>query len=541
MKTILLTLCVAVCVSVNAQNFGTGNFVVFRAGDGVASLANTGNIIFLDEFTTAGSLVRSIELPSTNTAPTNNIVTNGTNNTEGNISRSPNGLYITFAAYNSPSPIPYSASLLTSASTAVPRIIVWLANNATINSLSTTDWCSTNAPRTAVTNDATQFWIGGGTGGVNYRAVSGSATVAVSNSTVTSVRNLQIYNGNLYASSTTGTPKLGTVGTGLPTTTSQTITALPGFVGSSPHQFVFLDLNPSIAGVDVMYVADESTTGAIKKYSYDGTTWLLNGQIGLTTDVYRGIIASANGSTVTLFSTRNSGTGTGGGAALVTAIDNAGYNAAPSSVTPTMVDTLSNSTKKAYRGLAWAPTATALPVDLQSFNARAENDYVKVWFTTSTEVNVNNFVIEKSVNGVDFAAITSIPAKNTNQLNSYAFNDANVISNVSYYRLKIIDNDGSFKYSKIVGVTTNALTVKSLKLLTNPVVNGSLNIVHAKASNATTINVFSSDSKLVKSFKVAAGNTQSIIDISNLQKGNYVLELVDTANNINQSISFVKQ
>lgn len=545
MKTILLTLCVALGFCATAQNFGTGNFVVLRAGDGTTPLTANGNKIFLDEYSASGVFVRSIEMPSTNTAPLNNIVTNGTNNTEGNISRSPNGLYITFAAYNTLVPIPFTSSVAAATSTVVPRLAAWLANNGIINSLSISDWCSASSPRTAVTTDATQFWLGGGAGGVCYRAASGSATVTVS-TTVTSVRNLIITNGNLYASSTTGTPKLGIVGSGIPTSTGQTIAGIAGYPSSnvSPHQFVLLDLNPSIDGPDVLYVADEIVAGggagAIRKYSYNGTTWTYNGQIGVATDIYRGIIANANGSAVTIFATRNSGAGAGGGAALVTTIDNAGYNMAPSSTTPTIIDTLTNVSQKAFRGLAWAPTATALPVNLQSFNARLENGTAKLWWATSNAINAKKFEIEKSTDGNRFTYLSSVTATNGSSLISYTFDDASLTGIIVYYRLKIIDNDGTFAYSNIINVPTNATSALTVRLANNPVIGDILYLLHSNASKISNINIFSTTGNLVKSFKAVPGTKQSNVNVASLPKGQYFIEYTDAENNINATIKFIK-
>ncbi len=538
MRTNLLMLFVVFSFCAKSQNFGTGSFVVFRTGDGLVPLANTGNKIFLDEYSSTGVYVRSIEMPSTNTAPANNVVINGTNNVEGNITRSPNGLYLVVAGYN-PTSIPYASSILSATSAAVPRVVAWVTNNSTINTLSLNDWCSGNAPRSATTNDATQFWLGGGTGGVNYRAVSGSATVNLY-STIPSIRNVLIADGNLYASSTTSNPRLGQIGTGLPTTTGQTFTGLNGYPANTtaPNQFVFLDLNPSITGVDVLFVAEEG--GGIKKYSFDGTTWTLNGSIGIASEVYRGVIASANGSTVTLFATKNAGNAAGGGGALVTVTDNSGYNGAPSTTLPTLLDTLLNTSQKAFRGIAWAPTASPLPAELQSFNARVENDYLKIWWTTSTEVNVNKFIVEKSLNGIEFSAINSLSATNKTQGAAYTCNDENVISNVTYYRLKIVDNDGSFKYSKVIRIVTNVKGSK-MKVLSNPVINGNLNLIHTKASNASTINIYSADSKLMKSVKVVAGNTQTILDVTSLISGHYIVEMMDVTNGINQSTKFIKK
>ena len=47
-----------------AAPFTAGNVVIYRVGDGIGSLVNTGNPVFLDEYTPAGVLVQSIAMPT---------------------------------------------------------------------------------------------------------------------------------------------------------------------------------------------------------------------------------------------------------------------------------------------------------------------------------------------------------------------------------------------------------------------------------------------------------------------------------------------
>ena len=72
----------------------SGNLVIYRVGSGANTLANTGNNVFLDEYTTAGVLVQSIEMPSTGAGT--KLVSAGNSTAEGPISISPDGKWIGF-------------------------------------------------------------------------------------------------------------------------------------------------------------------------------------------------------------------------------------------------------------------------------------------------------------------------------------------------------------------------------------------------------------------------------------------------------------
>src|SRR5467141_2060096 len=99
-----------------AGSFSPGNIAVLRLGDGVQTLGNTGNTIFIDEYTVNGSFVQSFPIPDTGTTA---LILSGNAMSEGFLMLSPNRRWLCFAGYNTPRP--YSSSVSASLSTAVPR------------------------------------------------------------------------------------------------------------------------------------------------------------------------------------------------------------------------------------------------------------------------------------------------------------------------------------------------------------------------------------------------------------------------------------
>ncbi|HPC61143.1 MAG TPA: hypothetical protein PKX23_10820, partial [Verrucomicrobiota bacterium] len=66
--------------------FTPGNLAVLRVGDGSQTLANTGNTVFIDEYSPMGTLVGSIQIPDSGP---NALVLNGTATAEGFLARNP--------------------------------------------------------------------------------------------------------------------------------------------------------------------------------------------------------------------------------------------------------------------------------------------------------------------------------------------------------------------------------------------------------------------------------------------------------------------
>jgi hypothetical protein len=339
--------------------FTPGNLVVYRIGDGIEALSNTtGNAVFLDEITPTGTLVQSIALPTTRDGANRQLIAQGgTGQLEGAFTRSVDGRYLVLTGYANDigGPLGGTATTLGNSTSAnVNRVVGRVDAAGNIDTTTAITNFGTNAIRTAVSVDGSAFWVAG-QGGVRYIPYGGSTVTTLVSAN--EVRQLAIVDGQLYRtngnSNATTPSSLAAVGTGLPTTTGQTITPLPGLPTSdsdtevfAPHSFFFADLSPDIPGVDVVYIVDSvSSTGGIHKFSFDGTTWVNNGRIA-TTSNYRSLTGVVTGDTVTLYSSRTWDR-------VIRITDTGGYNAAPVGTISTALYT--GPTNTLLRGIAFAP------------------------------------------------------------------------------------------------------------------------------------------------------------------------------------------
>ncbi|MBM4090879.1 MAG: DNRLRE domain-containing protein [Planctomycetes bacterium] len=332
--------------------FGPGNIVVYRVGDGVAGLVNTGSAVFLDEYTPSGTYVRSIALPTAVNGSQKQLIASGTATSEGLLTRSADSQYLVLTGYAAN--LGGATGLAGTASVTVNRTVGRVTADGNVDtSTALTDFSDGNNPRGAASTNGADLWMTGGAGGVRYAAL-GSTTSTQLSTTVTNLRAVDVFGGQLHVSTASGSAvRIGTVGTGTPTTSGQTITNLPGFPssGGGPYGFLLADLDPGVAGVDTLYVADD-TALALGKYSLVGGSWVSNGTIGVDADDYRGVTGVVNGTTVTIYATRKGGSGAAGGGELVTLADTSGYNGAFSG-TPTLLATAGANT--AFRGVALVP------------------------------------------------------------------------------------------------------------------------------------------------------------------------------------------
>lgn len=165
-----------------------------------------------------------------------------------------------------------------------------------------------------------------------------------------------------------------------------------------------------------------------------------------------------------------------------------------------------------------------LPVTLSEFSTSRKNSIVSLNWKTSTETNVRRFDIEKkTING--FVTIGSVNALNITNGSAYSFIDNNSSATYTEYRIKTIDNSGSFRYSDI-RVVKGLGELLDFSLYPNPS-NGATKIVLTDIPSLSTINITDITGKIVKTYTNLNTN---YLDIKGLQKGVYFVKLTDQHN-----------
>lgn len=125
---------------------------------------------------------------------------------------------------------------------------------------------------------------------------------------------------------------------------------------------------------------------------------------------------------------------------------------------------------------------TALPVKLGNFNAVLQNENVLVEWVTLTETNSSHFVVERSFDGNNFSAAGTVKATGAG---NYNLTDpgAMALNHILYYRLQIVDKDGSVTYSGVAVVTPGANQVNVVSAYPNPM-QGGATLVRLQSANA---------------------------------------------------------
>jgi hypothetical protein len=116
-----------------------------------------------------------------------------------------------------------------------------------------------------------------------------------------------------------------------------------------------------------------------------------------------------------------------------------------------------------------------LPIELFQLKADVVNDAVLVKWTTATEINVDYFTIQRSVDGHTFSDVGTVKAFGSSTvLRSYSLTDPDPLIGNIYYRLHSVDFDGKDEFSYVV--VARYLTSKTIDIYPNPSAGGIVNI-----------------------------------------------------------------
>ena len=162
-----------------------------------------------------------------------------------------------------------------------------------------------------------------------------------------------------------------------------------------------------------------------------------------------------------------------------------------------------------------------LPVNLLAFTAtKSEAGTLLNWSTTS-ETNSDRFEIQRSDDATSWLPLGNVTAKGESKVSqTYSYLDRQPKSGDNYYRLKMIDRDGTFAYSRIISIQINPRF--EIVVYPNPVEdNISLKVTDWKQVRSVTM-INTAGTEVYNSGPVMSG----IVNVKNISPGMYILKIV---------------
>lgn len=190
-----------------------------------------------------------------------------------------------------------------------------------------------------------------------------------------------------------------------------------------------------------------------------------------------------------------------------------------------------------------------LPVELVEFTGyhdEQQNFNVLNWITAS-ELNNDYFVVQRSVDGVNFINIGQVEGNGTtNESSNYTFNDENPAIGKNYYRLRQVDFDGTSEFSDVIEieVSSSVVATQILNYYPNPTTDKLYIEMQVAEDGAYNIIVVDVTGKVVHNDRVdlIKSNRHLIeLDASYFAQGGYIVTLEERLSGERHQFKFIKQ
>lgn len=169
----------------------------------------------------------------------------------------------------------------------------------------------------------------------------------------------------------------------------------------------------------------------------------------------------------------------------------------------------------------------AMPITLTTFTGKPSVRNIILEWQTSTELNNDYMVIERSADGKQFQEIGRVNgAGTTNIAQQYSFTDRAPFLGTNYYRLRQVDFDGKTTFHDVITVNYQMENVQ-IRLTPNPTTDQLVVQLAQLAEKSLDIVLYNMYGQSVLNHTLSAGHSQFELDLSQLASGQYILELSD--------------
>ncbi|MFM9911852.1 MAG: T9SS type A sorting domain-containing protein, partial [Chitinophagaceae bacterium] len=163
---------------------------------------------------------------------------------------------------------------------------------------------------------------------------------------------------------------------------------------------------------------------------------------------------------------------------------------------------------------------SAVPLTLLSFTAKKQQEKSSLQWRTTNEQKTSHFEIQRSKEGGLFTSIGTINALNSPGEHNYSFDDNRPLTGINYYRLKQLDIDGKYEFSRVVSLQFE--DVINVKIFPNPISN-QVTIQLPASMTGGTLTIMAADGKIVHRSLVTT--TEQKINSSVWANGVYMVQV----------------
>ena len=201
----------------------------------------------------------------------------------------------------------------------------------------------------------------------------------------------------------------------------------------------------------------------------------------------------------------------------------------------------------AYRFTTSCPSQSicgvVLPIGFKSFTGQQIDGLNKLWWETSDETEVKEFIVERCLDGLNFNPIALIESTNKPSMHTYSDNTFER-GYVNYYRITAVNKDASKISTSIYAVFNTDDKILITSVYPNPASDRLTVSMNGRGANADCeFIIYDQYGRIVNktATSIGMGPGQVDLDIISLEKGIYILEIKANGNSVISKQKFSKQ
>lgn len=178
-----------------------------------------------------------------------------------------------------------------------------------------------------------------------------------------------------------------------------------------------------------------------------------------------------------------------------------------------------------------------LPLKFLSMTAQRKVSYTDIRWVTAEEINTDHFEVERSDDGISYITLFTMPTANRLQVQEYTYKDFRLVNGIAFYRIRCVDKDGKYRFSKVVAVYERDYLKSKLQVI-NPVRQDIIIRTKTETGGATVYFLYDAGGRMMLkgNINLVAG-TDNIISVGNkLPPGIYYLKLISKGNEYNSKL-----
>lgn len=191
-----------------------------------------------------------------------------------------------------------------------------------------------------------------------------------------------------------------------------------------------------------------------------------------------------------------------------------------------------------------ANTFITLPVNLISFTGKPFSNTSLLHWEIDNNDKIASFEIERSITKNDFEKIGNLSAnENAGSFAVYNFTDydGSKSGNTVYYRIKLIEKDGTYSYSNVIVISYKPISESSMNIYPNPVKNKIQVVVNSTTDETAQLRIVDNKGQIIstRTIQLKKGTNTFELNAESLTPGIYYTDI--TGQTINQKVKFIKQ